>query len=128
MHSRRRSKKFHLYRSREDRVCCGVCGGIAEYFDWHPWAVRFALIALICIGMPWLIIVYICAALFMKEGPRKAFRSFEEEEYYNSYQTSRSETVKKTRRTYSALDKRLQRLETIVTSPTFGIDDELRNL
>jgi len=64
----------------------------------------------------------------MKEGPRRAFRNFEEEEYYNSYQTSRSETVKKTRRSYAGLDKRLQRLETIVTSPTFGIDDELQNL
>lgn len=25
-----------LYRSRENRVLCGVCGGIAEYFNVDP--------------------------------------------------------------------------------------------
>ena len=25
-----------IYRSRQDRMVCGVCGGIAEYFDLDP--------------------------------------------------------------------------------------------
>ena len=26
-----------LYKSREDKMVCGVCGGIAEYFDVDCW-------------------------------------------------------------------------------------------
>lgn len=29
-----------LYRSRENRVLCGVCGGIAEYFNVDPVLIR----------------------------------------------------------------------------------------
>jgi len=29
-----------LYRSRKDRRFCGVCGGIAEYFNTDPTIVR----------------------------------------------------------------------------------------
>jgi phage shock protein C len=29
-----------LRRSRRHRVLAGVCGGIAERFDWPPWLVR----------------------------------------------------------------------------------------
>lgn len=31
-----------LYKSREDKMVCGVCGGIAEYFDVDPTLVRLA--------------------------------------------------------------------------------------
>ena len=29
-----------LYRSRKDRKICGVCGGLAKYFDIDPTIVR----------------------------------------------------------------------------------------
>ena len=35
-----------LYRSRHDRMICGVCGGIAEYFDLDPSLVRLGWIVL----------------------------------------------------------------------------------
>ena len=39
------SKK--LYRSKRDVMVCGVCGGIAEYFDLDPTIVRLIAVALI---------------------------------------------------------------------------------
>ena len=33
-----------LHRSATDRVCCGVCGGIAEYFALDPSLVRVAFV------------------------------------------------------------------------------------
>ena len=33
-------EKKKLYRSMTDKKLCGVCGGIAEYFDWDPTLVR----------------------------------------------------------------------------------------
>ena len=35
-----------LYRSREDRMISGVCGGIAEYFKIDPTLVRVITVAL----------------------------------------------------------------------------------
>ena len=31
-----------LYRSRNQRMICGVCGGVAEYFNIDPTIVRLA--------------------------------------------------------------------------------------
>jgi phage shock protein C len=121
-------RQFHFYRSRENAVVFGVCGGIAEQYNWSPWAVRFAAILLQVTVFPWLILVYLIAGLFMKAAPHTPFRNFEEEELYNSYQTSRSDALDKIRRMSDNLNQRLQRMETIVTSPTFKYEDEFKNL
>ena len=43
-----------LYRSRENRVLCGVCGGIAEYFNVDPVLIRLGMVLFICasVGTP----------------------------------------------------------------------------
>lgn len=33
-----------LYKSRENRLVCGVCGGIAEYFNIDPTIVRLIFV------------------------------------------------------------------------------------
>ena len=38
-----------LYKSRQNRMLCGVCGGIAEYFNIDPTIVRLITVAL-CLG------------------------------------------------------------------------------
>ena len=56
-----------LYKSRTDRKLCGVCGGIAEYFNIDSTIVR--LIFLLCIlGFGMSLWVYIIAALIMPDG------------------------------------------------------------
>jgi phage shock protein C len=44
------SQKLHkkLYRSRNDRLIAGVCGGFAAYFDLDPSLVRLIVIPLVC--------------------------------------------------------------------------------
>ena len=39
-----------LYRSKKDRMICGVCGGIAKYFNIDPTLVRLAWVILTCFG------------------------------------------------------------------------------
>ncbi len=36
-----------LYRSRKDKKLCGVCGGLAQYFEIDSTIVRLALVLLI---------------------------------------------------------------------------------
>jgi len=53
-----------LYRSRHDRMICGVCGGIAEYFDLDPSLVRLGCIVLFAMAGSG-IIAYIIAAIII---------------------------------------------------------------
>ncbi|MBI3601584.1 MAG: PspC domain-containing protein [Candidatus Omnitrophica bacterium] len=50
--------KKRLYRIDGDRKIAGVCGGIAEYFDWDPSLVRLVF-ALICFLGGFGIILYV---------------------------------------------------------------------
>ena len=62
------NERKKLYRSFTDRMLCGVCGGIADYFSIDPTLVRLALVALTFMGFSG-IIVYIIAALIIPEEP-----------------------------------------------------------
>ncbi|MDY5973236.1 MAG: PspC domain-containing protein [Butyricicoccus sp.] len=62
------NERKKLYRSVTDRMLCGVCGGIADYFSVDPTLVRLALVALTFMGFSG-IIVYIIAALIIPEEP-----------------------------------------------------------
>ncbi|MBO5461011.1 MAG: PspC domain-containing protein [Ruminococcus sp.] len=54
-----------LYRSRTQRMLCGVCGGIAEYFNIDPTLIRlvWALVGLTGSG----IIAYFVAAVIIPD-------------------------------------------------------------
>lgn len=56
--------KKRLYRIEKDKKICGVCGGIAEYFDIDPTLVRLAwVIFSVCGGSG--VLAYIIAAIIM---------------------------------------------------------------
>ena len=54
-----------LYRLREGRMICGVCAGVAEYFEVDPNVVRIGTVILSCMGMG--IAAYIVAAIILPE-------------------------------------------------------------
>lgn len=56
-----------LMRSRNNKMICGVCGGIGEYLNLDPTLVRliWALCSLASVGMG--LILYIIAAVVMPE-------------------------------------------------------------
>lgn len=53
-----------LYKSTANYMLCGVCGGIAEYFDIDPTLVRVGWILFACLGGSG-ILAYIAAAIVM---------------------------------------------------------------
>ncbi len=55
-----------LYKARGERKVCGVCGGIAEYFNIDPTIVRLICL-LLCIGYGSGLLIYIIAALVIPE-------------------------------------------------------------
>ena len=58
-----------LYRSRENAMLAGVCGGIGEYFDIDPTIVRLAWVILgFCGGV--VLWAYIIAAVIIPQRPQ----------------------------------------------------------
>ena len=59
-----------LYRSRKHRMIAGVCGGLAERYDWDPSTVRLVFVLLMFVPIPTHIaLVYIIAWIVVPEAP-----------------------------------------------------------
>ena len=54
-----------LYRSRNNRMICGVCGGVAEYFNIDANLIRLLLVLLGCTGSG--IVAYFIAAIIIPD-------------------------------------------------------------
>lgn len=60
-----------IYKIEEGKKICGVCGGVAEYFDIDPTLVRVVwLLALLGAGVG-LIAYFVCAIVFPKKSEVK---------------------------------------------------------
>ncbi len=56
-----------LYKSSTDKKLCGVCGGIAKYFNIDPTIVRLGAAVLTVISVGTGLIAYIVAAIVMPD-------------------------------------------------------------
>ena len=65
----RKMEQKKLYKSRENRMICGVCGGIAEYFNIDPTLIRLGGALLACISCGTGLLVYFIAAVIIPEQP-----------------------------------------------------------
>ncbi len=109
-----------LYRSRHGMIA-GVCRGVAEYLDISVFWFRVivVLVVFFTVTFPIAIVLYVVAALVMKPEPVEPFASGADREFYDSYMSSRPLAIDRLRRTYEALDRRVCRMESIVTSRDF---------
>ncbi len=68
--------KKRLYKSSSDKAICGVCGGIAEYFEMDSLVVRLVLV-LFSLAYGSGLLFYIIAALVMPKRPDISERRFD---------------------------------------------------
>jgi phage shock protein C len=109
-------RRTGLYRSRPGLIM-GVCKGMAQYFDFSVfWMRAIAVVLLLFSGIWPMLVMYIVAALLMKPEPVLPLETEEEQDFYNSYTTSRSMALRRLKRIYDHLDRRIQRLESTVTT------------
>ena len=119
--------KRALYRSRSG-VIFGVCKGLANYLDFPVFCLRVIFVC-VClftvVGIPAGIAAYVIAALVMKPEPIVPFEEEADREFYDSYTSSPSLAVHRLKRTYDSLDRRIRRIESIVTSRDFNWEKRL---
>jgi phage shock protein C len=63
-----------LYRSRNNRMLFGVCGGLGEYFNIDPTVVRLIFVLAFLPGGPGLL-AYLVLALLVPEEPLEEIHS-----------------------------------------------------
>ena len=56
-----------LFKSNSNRVICGVCGGLGEYFECDPTIIRLLWVAFCLMGGSG-VIAYLIAAVIMPEA------------------------------------------------------------
>ncbi|HOZ49103.1 MAG TPA: envelope stress response membrane protein PspC [Candidatus Hydrogenedentes bacterium] len=116
-----------LYRSRHGAIL-GVCRGLAEYVNFSVfWTRVIALACLVFTGFWPVLGLYLLAALLMKPEPVHPFLSEEDREFYDTYAASRSSALQRLKRTYDHLDRRIRRMENVVTSRDYDWERRLNS-
>ena len=127
MKSYNRIRRNGIYRSRSGMIL-GVCRGLAAHFDFSVfWTRVIALIFLIVVGFLPAIGLYLLAALLMKPEPVIPIKDSGEKEFYDSYTYSRQGAVQRLKRRYENLQRRIQRMEHIVTSAEYDWEKRLNS-
>jgi len=118
-------ERHGLYRSRSGLIF-GVCKGIAEYLDFSVfWMRAIVVVATLFTGLWPVPVLYVVAALLMKPEPVLPLETESDREFYNSYVSSRTMALHRLKRTFDSLDRRLRRMESIVTAREYDWERRL---
>jgi phage shock protein C len=114
-----------LYRSRNG-IVFGVCRGLADHFDFSVvWSRVIAVFFLFVSGFWPAVGIYLVAALIMKPAPVVPINTDAEREFYHSYTQSRHMAAQRLKRRFENLERRIRRMEHIVTTREFDWEDKL---
>ena len=116
-----------LHRS-DDAILFGVCGGMAEYYDLPAWGVRLIWVLLIFPFFLFMVLSYLILGMILKKRPFQAYGERANRPSWEGARLSRGEALERLGRRMETLDKRLQRMESIITRPGFRLEDEYRRL
>jgi phage shock protein C len=95
----------------------GVCRGIAVHWDFSVFWTRLVFVlALLFTGFWPIVAIYFLAALLMKPEPVVPFATDGDEEFYDSYVSSRTLALRRLKRVYDNLLRRIERMEDTVTA------------
>jgi phage shock protein C len=125
----RRASRFEkgLYRSRNGMVL-GVFSGLGDYFDFSVfWLRAIGIVVFLFSGFWPVVVLYLLAAIIMKQEPVIPLKSLDEQEFYDSYTRSRRGSVYRMKRQFENLNRRIQRMEDVVTDKEFDWEQRLNS-
>ncbi|MCF8114521.1 MAG: envelope stress response membrane protein PspC [Desulfotignum sp.] len=110
-----------IYRSRKG-IIMGVCRGVAEHFNLSVFWVRMIFLLIFLFTGFWPVgVLYIIAGLILKPEPVVPFQNENDQEFYQSYTTSRESAIQRLKRKFDNIDQRIRRMEHTVTSRDFDL-------
>ena len=116
-----------LYRSRHG-ILLGVFKGFADYYCFSvTWLRIIGVIVFLISGIWPVVVLYLLAALIMKPEPIISLETPDEAEFYSSYTHSREGAVNPLKHRYESLNRRIQRMEDIVTDSGYDWEQRLNS-
>ena len=104
----------------------GVCKGLARYMDCSVGLLRIITLILLLLSGFWpVVLAYLLAALLMKPEPVRHLETEAEAEFYGSLTHSRRMALHRLKATYDRLERRIRRMEGIVTDREYNWDRRL---
>lgn len=120
-------QRTRLYRSRNGMIF-GVCRGIAEERGFSVFWTRVLAVGIATFTGCWpAIAIYLVMAIVIKPEPVLPLETAADEEFYQSYSTSRTMALQRLKRTYDNLDGRIQRIENSVTARDYDWERRLNS-
>ncbi|HIG23906.1 envelope stress response membrane protein PspC [Henriciella sp.] len=119
-----------LFRSRNERILAGVCGGIGERYGWDPLVVRLVtVVAFFFLAGPLMLLGYLLMWMIVPKAPKSyGHLAPEEEAFWRGVSDRPKTTYSGLKYTFMDLEDRLQNLEASVTSDEWRLRREFRNL
>ncbi len=118
-----------LYKDPRNGRWCGVCAGIADYFDVRPGVVRLlTVIAAIMTGVWPVFCAYFLLCFILDRKPEEMYDDPEEDQFWRDVRTKPDYTAVDLTKRFRDVEQRTQKLEAYVTSKRFNLDRELRDL
>ncbi len=122
----RRNAGLPVYKSRRG-IILGVCRGFSEHFGISAFWVRVLVVLLAIFTAFWPVVpAYVIAGLLMKPEPIVPLGSVGENEFYDSYATSRVKAMQRLKDKFDRLDRRIGRMEDVVTSREYQWKHRMR--
>jgi len=115
----------YLYRSRRGAIF-GLCRGLSNYTEIPVIWIRLGLIVagFVTSFLP-VILIYIVASIFIKPEPLMDLSDDEDREFYHSYTDNRKMALKRIKRKFEGLERRVSRMETVVTDKEYDWERRL---
>ncbi len=111
-----------FYRARDGWIF-GLCKGIARWSSIDVVWVRLAAVTLLLLSGIWpMLAVYFIAALLTRPEPTIPLTDPEQQELHVTYAGSRKHALARLNRRAASLNRRIQRIEHMVTSPEHDWD------
>lgn len=123
-----------LYRDPDNGKVGGVCAGIATFFGAEIWVVRILVVSAFLLGGGLLVVMaYLAAYLFLDKVPydKRAQSPFNEHKMKNKpWQTGQSPSnlTKQLNDEFEQMETKLRKMEAYVTSSSFKVHREFKNL
>lgn len=119
-----------LFKSREQKVWLGVCGGLAERYGWDAALVRIlAVVATIFFAGPLMLVGYIAMAIVTPKAPiSRRTMAPDEEQFWTNVSDRPRTTASGLKYTFMDLEDRLRNIERKVTSDDWRLKKAFRDL
>ena len=125
MRWKRSDRRSGPYRARHGMIF-GVCRGLAQHLDFSVFWMRMIFVLLLLLTGLWPIVgLYLLAALIMPLEPVIPFETAADEEFYGSYTASRRMALHRLKSTFERLDRRVRRMEDVVTAREYDWERRL---